>query len=100
VSGVPARHGGQSVDVTTTSTILWLISGIFFQNFESPGDWDGSITDKGTPAANKHVVAGHSSDQYFGRKIRVGIRKPPAAVGASTYLTFDYDVEGSDFRED
>ena len=70
---------------------------LFFQDFEGPGDWDGTVTDKDTPAANKHVVAGHGDDQYFGRKIRVGLRKPPVAVAADTYLTFDYYVEGSDF---
>ena len=70
---------------------------LFFQDFEGPGDWDGTVTDKDTPAANKHVVEGHGDDQYFGRKIRVGIRKPPVAVAADTYLTFDYYVEGSDF---
>lgn len=70
---------------------------LFFQDFEGQGDWDGTITDKGTPATNKHVVEGLGGDQYFGRKIRVGIRKPPVAVAQDTYLTFDYYVEGSNF---
>ncbi len=70
---------------------------IFFQDFERGGDWDGTVTDKNTPASNKHVVEGHSLDQYYGRKIRVGIRKPPAAMARITYLSFDYYVEGSDF---
>jgi len=70
---------------------------IFFQDFEGQGDWDGTVTDKGTPAANKHVVEGQSGDEYYGRKIRVGIRKPPVAMAQSTYLTFDYYVAGSDF---
>ena len=70
---------------------------LFFQDFEGRGDWDGTITDRGTPAANKHVIEGHGNDQYFARKIRVGMRKPPVAVAQNTYLTFDYYVEGSDF---
>jgi hypothetical protein len=70
---------------------------IFFQDFEQEGDWDGTVTDKNTPAAKKHVVEGHSRDEYFGRKIRVGIRKPPVAMAGVTYLTFDYYVEDSDF---
>ncbi len=70
---------------------------IFFQDFEKKGDWDGTVTDKRTPASNKHVVEGHTQDEYFGRKIRVGIRKPPVAVAKNTYLNFDYYVEGSDF---
>jgi hypothetical protein len=70
---------------------------LFFQDFEGQGDWDGTVTDKDTPAANKRVVQGHRLDQYFGRKIRVGTGQPPVAVDANTYLTFDYYVEGSDF---
>jgi len=70
---------------------------LFSQDFEGKGDWDGTVTDKGTPAANKRVVEGHSADQYYGRKVRVGIRNPPVAVAQTTYLTFDYYVEGSDF---
>jgi len=57
---------------------------IFFQDFERQGDWDGTITDKDTPAANKHVVEGHTRDEYFGRKIRLGIRKPPVAIHPTT----------------
>ncbi len=70
---------------------------IFFQDFERKGDWDGTITDKDTPAANKHVVEGHTRDEHFGRKIRLGIGKPPVAMAKTTYLSFDYYVEGSDF---
>jgi len=70
---------------------------IFFQDFEQTGDWDGTVTDKNTPESNKHVVEGHTQDEYFGRKIRVGIRKPPVAMAKTTYLSFDYYVEGSDF---
>ena len=72
---------------------------LFFQDFEGKGDWDGTITEKNTPAANKRVVEGQSADRYYGRKIRVGIRKPPVAVAQTTYLTFDYYVEGSDFLQ-
>jgi len=70
---------------------------LFFQDFKGQGDWDGTITDKGTPAANNRVVEGQGGDQYYGRKIRVGMRNPPVAVAQTTYLTFDYYVEGSDF---
>jgi hypothetical protein len=70
---------------------------IFFQDFEQTGDWDGTVTDENTPASNRHVVEGHTQDEYFGRKIRVGIRKPPVAMAKNTYLSFDYYVEGSDF---
>ena len=31
---------------------------IFFQDFESTGDWDGTVTNQGTPAANRHVLEG------------------------------------------
>jgi len=61
---------------------------IFIQDFEGTGDWDGTVTDKDTPAANKHVIEGQSGDQYYGRKIRVGAGNPPAVVAPSTYLTF------------
>jgi hypothetical protein len=70
---------------------------LFLQDFAGQGDWDGTVTDKGTPAANKHVVEGRTGDQYYGRKIRVGIGKPPVAVAQNTWLTFDYYVEGTDF---
>ena len=70
---------------------------IFFQDFEGQGDWDGTVTGEGTPAGKKHVIEGHGGDPYYGRKIRVGTGKPPAAVAPSTYLTFDYYLEGSDF---
>ncbi len=70
---------------------------IFFQDFEQKGDWDGTLTDKNTPPSNKHVVEGHTQDEFYGRKIRVGIRKPPVAMAKTTYLSFDYYLEGSDF---
>ena len=70
---------------------------IFFQDFEQKGDWGGTRSDKDTPAANKHVVQGHTRDEYYGRKIRVGTGKPPVAMAKTTYLSFDYYVEGSDF---
>jgi hypothetical protein len=70
---------------------------LFFQDFEGKGDWDGTVTDQGTPPANKHALEGQSGDEYYGRKIRVGLRKPPVAVAQTTYLSFDYYVEGSDF---
>jgi len=72
---------------------------IFFQDFESKGDWDGTVTAESTPASNKHVVVGHARDEYYGRKIRVGTRKPPVVVARTTYLSFDYYVEGSEFLQ-
>ncbi|MBN2473380.1 MAG: SGNH/GDSL hydrolase family protein [Pirellulales bacterium] len=70
---------------------------LFFQDFERDGDWDGTVTDKGTPASNRHVVVGHARDEYYGRKIRVGTGNAPPAMAKTTYLTFDYYVEGTDF---
>jgi lysophospholipase L1-like esterase len=70
---------------------------IFFQDFEREGDWDGAITDQNTPAENKRVVDGLDTDEYFGRKIRVGTRNSPVTVQRVTYLSFDYYVEDSDF---
>jgi hypothetical protein len=72
---------------------------IFSQDFEGKGDWDGTTTDKGVPAANKHAVEGQSTDQYYGRKVRVGIPKPFVAVAQNTWLSFDYYLEGSDFLQ-
>ena len=72
-------------------------STIFFQDFEGEGVWDGTLTDEGTPAANKHVVEGHPRDEYFGRKIRVGTGDSPVPMAETTWLSFDYFVEGSDF---
>jgi len=70
---------------------------IFSQDFEGKGDWDGTVTDRDTPPSNKRVVEGHTRDEYYGRKIRVGIGKPPAAMAKTTYLSFDCYLKGSDF---
>ena len=45
------------------------------------------------------MLEARSGDEYFGRKLRVGMRKPPVAAAQTTYLTFDYFVEGSDFLQ-
>lgn len=70
---------------------------IFFQDFEREGDWDGTVTERDPPSPNGRVLEGHTRDEYYGRKIRVGTGNPPVVMAAATYLSFDYYVEGSDF---
>jgi hypothetical protein len=46
---------------------------IFFQDFERKGDWDGTVTDKDTPSANKHVV----------RNVSTGLRQLPFEISVA-----------------
>lgn len=70
---------------------------IFLENFERPGTWRGIWNDKKTPVSQKRALSGEGDEQYFGRKIRVGVRRPPLAVAKKTWVSFDYYVKNSTF---
>jgi GDSL-like lipase/acylhydrolase family protein len=72
---------------------------IFLEDFEYSGEWDGVRNGVNTYQSNGYVLEGLGGDKYFGRKIRVGIRRPPLAIPANTCLIFDYYLEGSDFLQ-
>ena len=58
---------------------------IFFQDFEGQGDWDGTVTGEGTPAANQHAVEGQGGDPTTaGRSASAPASRPPPWPPAPT----------------
>ena len=69
---------------------LWPKRVLFEQDFESDGDWDGQIITANVPDGSQRVLAGETTNRYFARFIRVGIRFDHARAATTTWIKFRY----------
>jgi hypothetical protein len=71
---------------------LWPTRRLFFQDFETDADWDGSIETQNTPEGTGRCLAGEFSGKYYARRTRVGIYYNHARAATNTWVKFKYYV--------